>query len=241
VRSLKSLNSFCHFVFSGGYMAKQMGVPLGYLCAGVNINDITNTVFQTGVIQKTDEPMQETLSEAINIQLPYNLERLLFYLTDGNHQQVREWYTSLDSSRRVDLNTEWLTKLQSEFRSARVTDGELCSTLKETLKKYMYLADPHTGVAFAAAKQFGYLEKSSQSTVCLLATASPSKFQKSMTVALGSSTWEDYEQNSFPERGKETLKKPEKPPFVYKAVPGDTLEVNQVRWEQMSRKLIEAL
>ena len=27
---------------AGGYMAKKMGVPLGYLCAGVNINDISH-------------------------------------------------------------------------------------------------------------------------------------------------------------------------------------------------------
>lgn len=52
----------------GGYMAKKMGVPLGKLCAGTNINDITFRVMETGKFHKS-ERMERTLSEAINIQL----------------------------------------------------------------------------------------------------------------------------------------------------------------------------
>ena len=64
---------------AGAYMAKQLGVPLGTLCAGVNINDVTHKAVSTGIVQRSPN-MQTTMSEAINIQLPYNLERLLFYL-----------------------------------------------------------------------------------------------------------------------------------------------------------------
>lgn len=52
----------------GGYMAKQMGIPLGNLCAGTNINDITFRVLQSGKFYKSEQ-MERTLSEAINIQL----------------------------------------------------------------------------------------------------------------------------------------------------------------------------
>lgn len=228
---------------AGGYMAKQMGLPLAYLCAGVNINDITNTAFQTGVVIKTTDPMQTTLSDAINIQLPYNLERLLFYLTGASHGQVKEWYKSLESSRRMDLSTEWLAKLQTEFRSARVTDDELCATLSDVLETYQYWADPHTGVAFAAAKQLGYLtdEHHSSVVVALLATASPCKFEHSVTTALGDDKWKEYELEHFPSRGKEIMNKPEKPPIVYKAMPGKTLEENQAEWEKLARELIKGL
>ena len=43
-----------------------------------NVNDFTNVAFQTGKIKKPDheQVMKKTLSEAINIQLPYNLERV---------------------------------------------------------------------------------------------------------------------------------------------------------------------
>jgi threonine synthase len=52
----------------GGYMCKLIGVPLGYLCSGVNINDITHRVMETGQFHKSDA-MLRTLSDAINIQV----------------------------------------------------------------------------------------------------------------------------------------------------------------------------
>jgi hypothetical protein len=51
-----------------GYMAKGMGLPLGTLASGVNINDITYRVTRTGHFHK-NPIMHRTLSEAINIQL----------------------------------------------------------------------------------------------------------------------------------------------------------------------------
>jgi threonine synthase len=53
---------------AGGYMAKQMGLPLGKLCAVVNVNDITHRAFQNGEFYKSPH-MIKTLSEAINIQV----------------------------------------------------------------------------------------------------------------------------------------------------------------------------
>ena len=53
---------------AGGYMAKKMGIPIGMLCAAVNINDITHRTFQTGLFHKS-ERMEKTLSDAINIQV----------------------------------------------------------------------------------------------------------------------------------------------------------------------------
>ena len=49
-------------------MAKRMGLPIGKLCAGVNINDITHRVIQDGKFYKS-ERMLKTLSDAINIQV----------------------------------------------------------------------------------------------------------------------------------------------------------------------------
>ena len=52
----------------GGYMAKRMGVPLGIISSGVNINDIIYRVMRTGKFHKSNA-MKKTLSDAINIQL----------------------------------------------------------------------------------------------------------------------------------------------------------------------------
>ena len=48
-----------------GYMCACMGVPLGKFVAGVNVNDITHRLFQTGAFHRA-ETMHRTLSEAIS-------------------------------------------------------------------------------------------------------------------------------------------------------------------------------
>ncbi|MGK3734341.1 MAG: threonine synthase [Bacillariaceae sp.] len=257
-------------------MAKKMGVPFGMLCAGVNINDITHKAFSTGIIQRPteDDHMKQSLSDAINIQLPYNLERLLFYLTNENHNQVKTWYDQLEeevssspsttnggcmdlkqtieepTTKDKDDNTDWLNKLQTEFRSARVTDDQLCTAMKRVLEDYNYWVDPHTGVAFSAAEQLGYLTTNSSdamdsikndAVVALMATAAPCKFQKAVTTALGKEKWEEYEREHFPKRGKGLIEKKEIQPIEYQAEAGKTLEENQFVWESKTRELINQL
>ncbi len=236
-------------------MAKKFGIPFGNICAGVNTNDITHRAFSTGIVQKpkSGEPMKQSLSDAINIQLPYNLERLLFYLTDENHTLINAWYNRLETtdaqegSGIIDLTTPkdeedsssatWLNRLQSEFRSARIDDDLLCETMQNVLKSYGYFTDPHTGVAFAAAQQLGYFSESLD-PVAIMATASPCKFETAMTVAVGQEKWNEYEEHYFPARGKDLKDKDEIPPTLYKADPMKTLEENQKVWEANTRALI---
>ena len=156
-------------------MAKKLGIPFGILSAGVNANDFTHRAFSTGLVKRPTpgERMKTSLSDAINIQLPYNLERLLFYLTGEDHDQVKSWYHRLedgsdststsnsgnsDGKGLFDLkeSPDWWTKLQTEFGSAKVNDEELCATMSRVLEDYGYWIDPHTGVAFAAADKLGY-------------------------------------------------------------------------------------
>lgn len=242
-------------------MAKKFGIPFGNLCAGVNDNDFTHRAFSTGIVQKpkSDESMKPSLSDAINIQLPYNLERLLFYMTDQNHSLIKKWYQGLESNTvasssesggTIDLTVvaqdngkdssstmTWLNKLQTEFRSARVPDDRLCETIQRVLKLYGYWVDPHTGVAFDAAEQLGYFVSPSN-PVAIMATASPCKFEAAMTRALGSDKWKDYEEHHFPTRGKNLKNQTEIPPTRYLADPNKTLEENQIEWQANTRSLI---
>lgn len=225
----------------GGYMSKKMGIPFGKFTAGVNINDVSNTVITTGLIQKTTEPMKSTLSEAINIQLPYNLERLLYYLTNQNHDQIRDWYTTLEQTGNVKLGSKWLESLQEQFQSARVTDEELCCTVQAVLQKYGYWADPHTGVGFAAVEKLGYNDKTNPDlAVAVMATASPCKFQYAMTRALGEECWLEYEKVAFPKGGKALMEKKEIPPISFPSTFA-TLQENKANWQLMARNLITSL
>lgn len=61
---------------TGGYIAKKMGIPIGFLSSGVNQNDITHRVMSTGKFVKNPK-MFKTLSEAINIQVVSSIYHLL--------------------------------------------------------------------------------------------------------------------------------------------------------------------
>ena len=50
---------------TGGYMSACMGVPIRKFVAGVNVNDITHRLIQTGAFHRA-ETMRKTLSEAIS-------------------------------------------------------------------------------------------------------------------------------------------------------------------------------
>ncbi|KAL7532522.1 hypothetical protein ACHAXR_004678 [Thalassiosira sp. AJA248-18] len=221
---------------TGGYFAKLMGVPIGMLCAGVNINDITHRVIEKGEFHR--KKIQKTLSDAINIEVPYNFERLAFYATGGNHALIKKWMTKMDQTQQLTLEARWLAQLKKDFRSARVTDDEMCNALRQVHDTLYYLADPHTAVAMAAAEKLGYAftDKSSVEEMIpmvILATASPCKFQEVVTVVLGEEGWKEWEEYNFPERAKRTLEKEEKEPFHYSRKEGASLSDVQSEWRKM--------
>lgn len=219
---------------AGGYMAKKMGLPIDKLVAATNINDISHLVIQTGKFHRAPE-MHKTLSEAINIQVPYNFERLLYYLTDENDSLVSDWMTTMDEKARLTLNSEWLELLQRDFDSVRVTDEQLCETLRHVLEKYGYLSDPNTAVAFHAALAL----EQGNSEIIVMATASPCKFEEAVTYASSTEQWQKYVDKGFPDRAKAILELEEVEPTIYRAQ--DSLEASQADWEKLARSLVDQL
>ena len=103
--------------------------------------------------------------------------------------------TSADGTAKLDLNSEWLAQLHQDFDSARISDDRMCEVLKSIAENYDYVACSHTSVALTAAEELGYFssannaDRRKEGLVALLATASPCKFQRAVTVALGNDGW----------------------------------------------------
>lgn len=229
---------------TAAYMSKKMGLPLGKLCVGTNVNDITHRAIQSGKFHRSDE-MKQTLSEAINIQVPYNFERVLYFLTDGDDALIRKWMAEMDATAQLDLEKRWLDQLQDQFESARITDDEMCLATRCAKETLNYIIDPHTAVAFAAADKFGYdayaMGKSSirDTAVAIIATASACKFEEAVTTALGVDGWNDYRGSViFPKRANAYMAKTEKPPVEYKRRDGQTLDEAQDQWKQRTLSLV---
>lgn len=140
---------------------------------------------------------------------------------------------SVDTTSQLDLDETWLSRLQEEFAAARVTDDCMCETLKCVQQSFGYTVDPHTAVAIAAAESLGYsLSQPQETPVAILSTASPVKFEESVTVALGKDGWTEYFENEFPESAKALFEKPETEPVVYR--------IGQ-DWEALTRNIVDEL
>jgi threonine synthase len=228
-----------------GYMCQKMGLPIRKLVAAVNINDITHQAIQHGTFHRS-EYMQRTLSEAINIQVPYNFERLLYYLSNENDVLVQEWYQDLKTTQKITLSESWLEPLQRVFHSARVTDAQLCRAALNVYTHYPpYIVDPHTAVAFSAAEQLHCFDAAALDAavpLVLFATASPCKFEHAVTTALGADVWDAYVQSeAFPERARQVLHLPEQPYTLYPNSDVEPLSKVQKDWEERTRQLVQRL
>lgn len=71
---------------AAGSVANKMGLPVKLVCA-VNENDIVHRAVSTGDFTMSEKVMQ-TWSSAMDIQVPYNMERLLLLFSDMNHALV---------------------------------------------------------------------------------------------------------------------------------------------------------
>jgi len=192
--------------------------------------------------------MVKTLSDAINIMCPYNMERLLYFLTNKDSSLIKAWYSELEANGKFELPELWVGALKDAgFQSARVDDEATKAEMVALARVEVgYVACPHACVAFAAAKQLGLWPRSSAQQAegarpcCVMATASPCKFRESVTEGLGAPGWETYAAGpGFPASAREIMAKPEVPPTLLTAAPGEGgLNASQRVWEGQLRDIV---
>ena len=110
--------------------------------------------------------------------------------------------------------------------------------MREVQTTLNYVADPHTAVAIAAAEKAGYHFITGTSPgvsipMVILSTASPLKFQKAVTIALGEEGWEEWERECFPPRARRTLEQIEVKPIHYPKREGYSFNDLQIEWRKM--------
>lgn len=223
---------------AAGFISKQMGLPIRRLVAATNTNDITHRTISHGKFHRS-ESMDKTLSDAINIQVPYNMERIFYYLTNEDSSLVSSWMLEMERSSRFTLPQPWLAKLQETFSSRRVDDDAMCAALRRGVQAFSYLSDPHTAVALAAAWDI-YGDQPQPHPVAVLATASPCKFEVAVTHAIGPSQWKAYADSaSFPAAARAVMEAPEQPFPIFDAITGD-LPRSQAAWERSVRNMLSS-
>ena len=170
------------------YYAKRMGLPVGKLICASNCNDVLTEFIRTGVYDRNRE-FHTTMSPSMDILISSNLERLLFDLSGGNDERVREYMDQLAETGRYEITPGMKKRLQEVFYGGFCSEEETASTI-DMLYKYDYLIDTHTAVAAKVLTDYRH-ETGDKTPAVFVSTASPYKFGDSVLGSIGETPAED--------------------------------------------------
>ncbi len=160
-----------------GYLAKEIGVPIGKFICASNKNNVLTEFFEKGVYDKNRE-FYKSNSPAMDILVSSNLERLVYLATGKRGERVTEYMNSLKSSGRYELSSEEKEFLK-DFKGGYSTEEETIKAIGKCYKELNYLIDPHTAVAYDV-----YNKLVIDGKTLIVSTASPYKFPFTVTKAL---------------------------------------------------------
>ena len=157
-----------------GYAATRMGLPVRRLIVGSNANNVLDGFFRKGRLDLGT--VIPTLSPSMDIQVPSNLERLLFDLfgRDGERLAAAMIRLREEGSLAVMGGTDDL------FVSRWYDDEGTMEVMREVYRSSGRIVDPHSAVGIAAAR-----DTPTEGPVVCLATAHPAKFAGAVERALG--------------------------------------------------------
>ncbi len=162
-----------------GYIAKSMGLPIGKIVLANNKNNVLTRTIKFGNF--TLERVKPSISPAMDIQIPSNFERYLYFLFDKDTTKVVEAMKTINTEKRFIMKGSLLAQIRRDFIAAYADDEVIKETMSEVYRLSEYVVDPHTACGMNAIYQLG-LE--SYQTVCL-ATAHPAKFDDIVENAIG--------------------------------------------------------
>ena len=165
-----------------GYLAKQLGLPVGTLLCASNANNVLTDFITTGTYDRR-RPLLKTTSPSMDILVSSNLERLLYLLSQD---------TALVASLMEQLNREGvytvpeglLAAIQDQFWAGCCDDSRAEALMGQIWQDHGYLCDPHTAAGWAAALDYTAQTGDTRPMV-VLSTASPYKFPAAVLSALG--------------------------------------------------------
>jgi len=166
----------------GGYLARMMGLPVETFVCANNDNATLHRVFSSGKFAKKD--LKQTVSSAIDIVIPYNFWRYLYFASGCDHNKIRQWMSDFQDHGGVQLDPHTASEVKKGFTSTSITDEQTISTMATVYKDHGgYLLDPHAAVAVAAVSKLSSEFNPDTKVVCL-ATAHPAKFPDAIRKAL---------------------------------------------------------
>jgi threonine synthase len=163
-----------------GWVAKQMGAPIGRIILATNSNDILVRALNTGRYERGES--QATLSPAMDIQVASNFERILFEALGRDAAAVARLYAQLEQAGGFDIPAPALERLRADFAAAEVDDALTLQTMRWSAQDD-FIVCPHTAIGIAARSKA--LDGLTGGPVVHLATAHLAKFPDTVERATG--------------------------------------------------------
>jgi len=164
------------------YYSMLMGVPVNKLICASNENNVLFDFIKTGVYDRRRE-LVKTNSPSMDILVSSNLERLLYHLSGSDSDRISALMDSLSTEGLYRIDDSMSDSL-SIFEAGFATESETLDAIRAVYEDCNYLMDTHTAVAYKVYQD--YKKETNDSTFTVIAsTASPFKFTKSVSTALG--------------------------------------------------------
>lgn len=162
------------------YVARRMGLPVERLITGTNRNNAVVRFLETGRL--STEAVVPTITPAMDIQVPSNLERLLFDLLGRDGEAMTNMMSRFAERGELEMDKALLDPVR-EFVSGRWFDeAAIRQTMADVFGEQALLVDPHTAVGIAAARA---TRRDPDIPVICVGTAHPAKFPEAVEAATG--------------------------------------------------------
>ncbi len=166
-----------------GYYAKCLGLPVRRLVVASNANDVLTDFITTGTYDRRRE-FHKTISPSMDILVSSNLERMLYFASDGDCELVASLMASLSETGAYTVPDSVMEKVHATFSCGCADDDATRATIRSTWEDLGVVIDPHTAVA---KNVLDGLEPDGSTRICL-STASPYKFSTDVLTAIGVDT-----------------------------------------------------
>jgi threonine synthase len=142
---------------AAGLMARRMGAAIGHLHAATTVNDTVPRYLASGRLEP--RPSVSTLANAMDVGDPSNLERI-------------QWMFGGE-----------IGAIRAAMGASVHPDAEVREAMRELDRRFGYVADPHTAIAYLGATNC--LRAGVTPQVVFLSTAHPAKFGDVVEAAIG--------------------------------------------------------
>ena len=166
-----------------GYLAKQLGLPVGMLICASNANNVLTDFIRTGTYDKR-RPLLKTTSPSMDILVSSNLERLLYLMSGCDCDLVAKLMQELNTEGVYTVPAPLKSSIEKEFWAGCCGDEGAADAIGKVWAEHKYLCDPHTATGWAVAEDY-VNQTGDKRPMVVLSTASPYKFPAAVLEAIG--------------------------------------------------------